>query len=421
MNQDIKNRINQIKNGQVPEGYEKTSFGVFPVDWEKKKTLGNIFDFYGGLGIPRDKLGEKGIPYLHYGDMHRNAFTKVTHEQYSKLPKYDTTINENKTYLMKDGDLVFLDASEDLEGTSRCVLIDNPDDLPFIAGLHTFVAREKKSVYAKYYKQYITSINSIKKQFYSLAVGFKVSGLNRNTIKKIKIAYPKSQTEQAKIAEILMKWDEAIEAQQQLIQKLEIRKKALMQKLLTPKEGWEKIRLKDILVNVYNRVGKNNYEPVAVGVFGIRKRSEIFDKELSTDYSSNKVFRKNQICFGIGTNAIVYDVLLEDATYCVSPAYKVYDINNIHPFFLKLILDKNNKYLSNKYLIISIRQDKAIDFDGLFNELILVPNNQEQKRIANILSLADKEIELHKQQLEQLTKQRKSLMQLLLTGIVRTV
>ena len=80
MNQTIKNRINQIKSGQVPEGYEKTSFGVFPVDWEKRKTLGNIFDFYGGLGIPRDKLGEKGIPYLHYGDMHRNAFTRSWQE-----------------------------------------------------------------------------------------------------------------------------------------------------------------------------------------------------------------------------------------------------------------------------------------------------------------------------------------------------
>lgn len=118
MNQRIKDRINQLKSGQVPEGYEKTSFGVFPVDWEKKKTLGNIFDFYGGLGIPRDKLGEKGIPYLHYGDMHRNTFSKVSYEQYDKMPKYDINIQDDKTYLMKDGDIVFLDASEDLEGTS---------------------------------------------------------------------------------------------------------------------------------------------------------------------------------------------------------------------------------------------------------------------------------------------------------------
>ena len=45
----------------------------------------------------------------------------------------------------------------------------------------------------------------------------------------------------------------------------------------------------------------------------------------------------------------------------------------------------------------------------------------EQKRIADVLSLADKEINLHKQKLDKLKEQRKSLMQLLLTGIVRVV
>ena len=37
MNQQIKQRIEQINNGQVPEGYKKTEFGVFPCDWVTKK------------------------------------------------------------------------------------------------------------------------------------------------------------------------------------------------------------------------------------------------------------------------------------------------------------------------------------------------------------------------------------------------
>ena len=43
----------------------------------------------------------------------------------------------------------------------------------------------------------------------------------------------------------------------------------------------------------------------------------------------------------------------------------------------------------------------------------------EQQRIAKILSTADKEINLLKQEVEQLKEQKKGLMQLLLTGIVR--
>ncbi|HHV38470.1 MAG TPA: restriction endonuclease subunit S, partial [Tepidimicrobium sp.] len=47
------------------------------------------------------------------------------------------------------------------------------------------------------------------------------------------------------------------------------------------------------------------------------------------------------------------------------------------------------------------------------------PPLQEQKAIAQILSTADKEIDLLNQELEQVKLQKKGLMQLLLTGIIR--
>ena len=33
MKSKIKQRIEQTKNGQVPDGYKKTKVGVVPVDW----------------------------------------------------------------------------------------------------------------------------------------------------------------------------------------------------------------------------------------------------------------------------------------------------------------------------------------------------------------------------------------------------
>ena len=47
------------------------------------------------------------------------------------------------------------------------------------------------------------------------------------------------------------------------------------------------------------------------------------------------------------------------------------------------------------------------------------PSLTEQNAIANILFIAECEIDLHEQQLKQLNQQKKALMQLLLTGIVR--
>ncbi len=50
---------------------------------------------------------------------------------------------------------------------------------------------------------------------------------------------------------------------------------------------------------------------------------------------------------------------------------------------------------------------------------LMIPKYNEQKAIAQILSTADKEIDLLNQELEQLKEQKKGLMQLLLTGKIR--
>ena len=50
---------------------------------------------------------------------------------------------------------------------------------------------------------------------------------------------------------------------------------------------------------------------------------------------------------------------------------------------------------------------------------ISVPNKDEQQAISNILGKQDKEIDLLQQELSALKLQKKGLMQLLLTGIVR--
>lgn len=236
MKPEIKQRIEQLNNGKIPKGYQKTDFGVFPSDWETDKTLGDLFDFYGGLSKSRDELGEEGYAYLHYGDLHRGTFNSASIDQYEQLPKCDISLTGKEMCLMKDGDVAFLDASEDLEGTSRAVLIDNPENKPFIAGLHIIYGKAKNNNLDKWFKQYITSSESVKKQFQRLAVGFKVYGVNRDTISRIKVAFPSSQKEQSRIADILMKWDKAIELYDKQIDAL-TRYKAVCLKKMFPIKG----------------------------------------------------------------------------------------------------------------------------------------------------------------------------------------
>ena len=154
----------------------------------------------------------------------------------------------------------------------------------------------------------------------------------------------------------------------------------------------------------------------SVGKRGIRDRAKIYSKELSKDYSKNKLVYKNDIAFGLASDRIVYGVNLTDNVYSVSPAYKTFKIHGCNSTFLKYLLDHYNSKLSLKYLITSARQGKSVDFDGLLNEKFVFPPVEKQKHIAEILDTAQQEINLLKKLADQYRTQKRGLMQKLLSG-----
>ena len=433
LNEQIRHRIEQINRGEVPAGYKKVLDGIVPCDY-KETTFGELFDFYGGLGIPRDGLSDEGIPYLHYGDMHRNTFTRVSYNQYSELPKYDTKLNGNENYLLNDGDVVFLDASEDLEGTSRCVMVENPENKPFISGLHTFIAKSKSKELVNNYKQFITMPQYVKKQFVQLSSGFKVYGMNRNSIKGILFAHPKGETEQSKIVEVLKEWDEAVSLQEKLIQKLDVQKRALMQKLLAPKDDWEKAKLADLCTTYGGLSGKTKddfgkgkpYIPYMNIFSNCIIDTECFEYVIvKNDESQNKV-KYGDILFTtssetpdeVGMSSVllahVKDLYLN--SFCFG--MRLVDFNKLLPVFAAYYFRGN--YFRN---ILNTLAQGATRFNLSKNTLlkcnIFLPTLPQQAYVAEILSAADLEIGLQKQKLTMLKQQKKSILQLLLNGIVR--
>lgn len=427
MNQVIKKRIEEINSGRVPEGYKQTPFGIFPCDWETDKTYGDLFEFYGSLSNSREELGEEGYAYLHYGDMHRYSFNKVSYDQYSTLPKIDIALKGKEKFLMQDGDVVFLDASEDLEGTSRCVLIDNPNNEPFFAGLHTIPAHEKGNDFSKWFKQYITLPVCVKKQFQRLASGFKVYGLNKDTICQIKYAFPKEKTEQGKIAEILMKWDEMVELQEQYITKLELRKKAVMKKLLTPKDGWESVKLGSI-AEMY------------AGGTPSTKNSKYWGGEIP--WIQSGLIQNNYIELKDIEGRITEKGLLNSATSwikqgsvlvaitgstCANIAYLKCDAT-ANQSVISITTEKVESLFLFFYLqgvrqqLLALQNGSAqggLTLKYLENFDVCLPAKIEQKNISNILLITDEEISLQKEKLDKIKAQRKILQQYLLTGIVR--
>lgn len=413
MKQEIKNRIKDINNGIVSIGYEKTEFGIFPCDWVKDKTFGDLFDFYGGLGKSREELGEEGHAYLHYGDLHRGSFNVVSHEKYEHLPKYDVALKGSETYLMEDGDVAFLDASEDLEGTSRSVLIDNAENKPFIAGLHIIFGKSKDNSLEKWYKQYITATESIRKQFQRLASGFKVYGVTRETLPKIQIAYPKSTDEQSKIAEILMKWDEAIELQEQYIINLKKKKLSIMRTLFSFSNECI-LTFKDVVKPHKYKKELQTSQYQETGSIPVVDQG----KNRIVAYTDNKDYiisppEKGLLLFGDHTTEVKYinyefavggdgvKLFEEKVPYLLKYVY-YYLIT--FPFLIEGY-KRHYSILRNKPIKFPIREGK-IDRKNM-DEVVL------------ILSRFDEMIDLHTTKMGELKKQRKALHQYLLNGIVR--
>ena len=423
MNQEIKGRIFQIQNGIVPEGYKKTDFGIFPEDWEQK-TFGEIFDFCGSLSKSRDELGDNGIPYLHYGDMHRSDFKIASYSKYLHLPKYDMQLKGTEAYLLNDGDVVFLDASEDVTGTTRSVVVDNPGNKPFLAGLHTFVGKEKDEVFDKYYKQYLTLPDYIRKQIMRLAIGFKVYGVNRNEMGKVNCFVP-SKPEQKRIADILEKWDKAIELQEQLIEKLTITKQSLMQKLFPKKnscnpelrfhgfdEDWEQVKLRKIAKTTIGefviKTKQNENSPYPVYNGGISYTG--FYDEYNNE--GNKI-----IVSARGANAGFVNIV-KDRYWAGNSCYSI-DITNKERNITDFVYHEMKRNQTRFTYYQQAANIPSVSKADVENFLLDIPCIDEQNRISKLFETLDNIIDLKKEKLELLKQQQKSMQQLLLTGIVR--
>ena len=165
---------------------------------------------------------------------------------------------------------------------------------------------------------------------------------------------------------------------------------------------WKKVKLGEILEEYCERNIDNKYMPVAVGKYGIRKREEIYSKELSKDISKNKVIRKDTLTIGMGSNQIDIGILVEDEKYCVSPAYTTYKIKNCNSKFLEYYLEYINPRLSDLFMIVSARQGKSVDKEGMLAYSIEIPSLDEQSKICKILN----QIEII---IEKLTIQQKEI------------
>lgn len=256
------------------------------------------------------------------------------------------------------------------------------------------------------------------------SAGHGTGRLNSNSLKAFPVVVRPLQ-EQIAIADLLSTWDAAIEKIERLIATKEKQKKALMQSLLTGKrclkgfrETWSECKLGDVFKERAERA--NDHLPLLsiTREEGVIPRGDVDRKDTSSEDKSNYL----RICPGdIGYNTMrMWQGVsaLSSLEGIVSPAYTICTPKKgvdgefmAHLFKLPQTIHKFYRFsqgLTSDTWNLKFHHFKEIK--------VSIPKIEEQQRIASLLNACNEEIGLVKKQAEAFRRQKRGLMQKLLTG-----
>lgn len=270
-----------------------------------------------------------------------------------------------------------------------------------------------------------------KTEFERQAVGSTIKTIGLPYFKKLKIAVPPF-SEQKKIAQILSTWDQAISATEQLLIKSQQQKKALMQQLLTGKKRLldenGKVFNSEWLIFSVNQIGR-----VVTGSTPPKEQMENyggeFDWATAEDFQGKYINDTNIKLSEIGMRKV--RLLSKGAVLvtCIASIGKNAIAKKEMATNQQINAVEVNEFNSNEffYYLIEFNVNKLRTFAGTTAVAILnkstfekvkfqMPPLQEQRKIAELISMADQEIEALQRKLDCLKQEKKALMQQLLTG-----
>jgi len=417
----------------IKNGYKETEIGVIPVEWEVVK-LETICDVRDGTH-DSPKYQKKGIPFITSKHLTDNGidFNNVNYIS------NENHINFSKRSLVENGDILF-----GMIGTIGKPLIVNYN-FEFSIKNVALLKFKNNIKLNNFFTLNLLKSTIIDKQFSKLSNGGVQSFIALGMIRSLKIPLPPLK-EQEKIADILSTADKKIDAIEEQIQKAEILKKGLLQKLLSGKcrvcfsthlcsnptykegvlgntpygdkmikngyketeigvipEDWEVVELKNILTigsgKDYKHLEKGDIPVYGTGGFMLSVNKYLYNGE--------------SVCIG-RKGTIDKPMFLKGKFWTVDTLFYTHSFKGIKPNFLYYSFLQINWKKYNEASGVPSLSKKTIEAIK-----IKLPPIKEQKQIANILSMADKKIEILKTKKEKYQELKKGLSQKLLNGKCR--
>ena len=384
------------KEKHIPQGYKDSPLGIIPKEWEVKR-LGEVCNISIGRDVQMDHFSEFVIDNYNY-------------------PVYSNTIEEKGLYGYYNYE-EYTKGKVTVVGRGVGLGTSFARDNGFGAIGRLVVLTPKENLSNHYLESYINN----KVHFFVESAA--IPQLTGEQIASYKIAIP-SLPEQKEIEKYIQLWDTAIEKQSELIEKLKLRKRALMQQLLTGKKrlkrfgGGAFLRLGNYISECNRRNNGCNRVLSVTNTRGFILQEEQFDKIVASNNTSNyKVVRRGEFAYNpsrvnVGSLAMLneYDEGILSPMYIVFKANKTID----KTYLLQCLQSWWFRGHIPAYTQGSVRD--CLSFDGLCSMKFYIPSLENQKAISAILEQADKEINFANKKLESLQSQKRGLMQQLLTG-----
>ena len=412
MTPEVKKRIDQIRQGIVPEGYKKTESGIIPNEWRVEQVSKCIeeYKFFSNdiSHIPVYSSSRKGL--VPQSDYYNQREAVETNLGYKVVPQGYVTYRH-----MSDDDVFHFNINKTGENvlvSSEYPVFTSSDncDLSFLISVLNNTARFR----------YFCKMQKL---------GGTRTRLYLDNLKRYALALPPFD-EQKKIAEILATQDKAIELQGRKIEELKRFKKGCLEKMF-PRKGqkvpekrfpgftddWEQRKFEEIAVRSSVICSDANlprveYEDIVSGAGRLNK--DIYTKESS---KSGIAFHQGDVLYGKLRPYLQNWLLPAFDGLAVGDFWVLQPQNADSSFLYRLIQSRQFDEVANQST--GTKMPRA-DWKLVSKTVFSIPSNiSEQAAIGTYFTALDNLITLHQRKLEEMKNQKKALMQLLLTGIVR--
>ena len=412
---------------------EDSSKLLLPSDWSEIKIQklldkGLLIDHldgnHGELYPSAEEFSDEGIPYVSANNFSNGV---VDLNGCKKLP--EVRAKQFKKGIAKNDDIIFAH-----NATVGPVALLKTDLDYVILGTTATYYRCNNEKLLNHYLLYAMQSNYFVKQYSKVMFQSTRSQVPITAQRKLSLLIP-SFHEQTAISQVLSTADAAINTTEKIIAKKELRKKWLMQQLLTGKKRlkgfggeWKEHPYEKIL-KVVKRIFDWD-ENELYKLISVRRRSggmfyrealfghQILVKTLRTANEGDFLFSKMQILHG--ASALVtkeFDGAKISGSYiAVVPKDKKQLNMDFFQWYSQTPYFYHQTYISSYGVHI---EKMTFDFNTFLQLEMKLPSIEEQTAIAQVLQAADKEISLLKAKAEKLREQKKGLMQQLLTGKVR--